>query len=72
MVSKNATLRKPGVAKPRFPIEIADLNNEDHVFRGDKITGYVTDMNDATLTISKKTKFFPYGLHILPRELHPR
>ena len=72
MDSRSSSLRKQGVAKPRFPIEIADVNNEEHVFRGDKIAGYVTHMDDATGSISEKTKFFPYGIHIMPREFHPR
>ena len=72
MDSRSSSLRKQGVAKPRFPIEIADVNNEEHIFRGDKIAGYVTHMDDATGSISEKTKFFPYGIHIMPREFHPR
>ena len=69
MVTRSATLRKPGVAKPWFPLEISPINNEDHVFRGDLLLGYVTHMDAETMAIDKKTKFFPLGLHIVSREL---
>lgn len=69
MVTRNATLRKPGVAEPRCPLEIAPVNNKDHVFRGDLLLGYVTHMDAETMAIDKKTKFFPLGLHIVSREL---
>ena len=69
MNSRNASLRKQGVAKPRFPLQIADTNNKGHVWWGDVLGGYITHMNAAG-TLDEKTKFFPYGLHIMPREIY--
>ena len=72
MLSRSATLRKEGVAKPRFPMQIADINNDDHVFRGDELAGYITHVDTRTAAINEKTKFFPFGLHIIPREIYRR
>ncbi len=65
-ISRSNTLRMPGKACNRFPLHIATDDDEDNIFRGDIVAGYVTS-SDPTLT--EKTKIFPLGLQVLPREM---
>eukprot|EP00956_Cyclotella_meneghiniana_P023221 scaffold44768_cov49-Cyclotella_meneghiniana.AAC.7 len=64
-MSRSETLRSPGKAYYQIPIPIATEDDESNVFRGDTMTGYITS-TDPTLTA--KTKLFPLGLQVLPRE----
>lgn len=62
--SRVATLTKYGAQFPTMymaPIE-------DGVFRGDSLRVYITNIDLKTLEIDEKTKAFPYGMHIAPRE----
>lgn len=68
--SRGATLRQNGIAVPRYPMQIADIDDEGSVFRGDALAGYITQWDAQSGTITEKTKFFPYGLHIMPRECY--
>ena len=64
-ISRSETLRSPGKAYYQITIPIATEDDESNVFRGDTMTGYITS-TDPTLTA--KTKLFPLGLQVLPRE----
>ena len=65
-ISRSKTLRMPGKAFNRIPLPIATEDDESNIFRGDIVAGYVTS-SDPTLT--EKTKLFPLGLQVLPREM---
>jgi hypothetical protein len=67
-ISRSKTLRKPGFSFPRIPMEIAPLEDGTHVFRGDQLAGFITNMDMKTGSIGEKSKFFPNGIRLEPRE----
>jgi hypothetical protein len=67
-ISRSKTWRKPGFVYPRVPMEIAPLEDGTHVFRGDQLAGFVTNIDMKTGAVGEKSKFFPTGIRLEPRE----
>lgn len=60
-------LKLDGARRPAFPSEIAPATDAKSVWRGDTILLYL--VNVENLSLGSKTKGFPRGFHVKPREL---
>lgn len=63
--SRLATLMKPGRRYSRMPMQIAHRDENDNPFRGEALVGYVMHTDPETMTMTDKSRMFPYGVQIL-------
>ena len=66
--TRHKTLSAYGAAFPKIPLEIAPKEDSENPFRGDNLCGYITHFDKKNFTLTDESKFFPHGMHIVPRE----
>ena len=66
-ISRRSYLSAAGAQRPTIPNFIADFHDESSIWRGDMLLLYAVGFGHD-MRMTEKTKGFPLGLHVKPRE----